>query len=198
MDIDDERLIAWVSSSQHLYAADSGADRLLRLGFSPTVVGDFDSFTSLERATHLRLVQSSDEETTDCDKLLALAHQDGHTAITMTGTEGDLPDHVVATFSSCVASPLDVRIAFRRGIGWILKPGRRLLIDTHESQRISLLPLSPCKNVDFSGVAWPLASADLAPGSRVSISNVAVGKGATASLGSGAALLFLETDEVRW
>jgi thiamine pyrophosphokinase len=196
MDIDDGRLSSWASSATHLFATDSGADRMIRLGFSPVVVGDFDSFESLPRASHLRLEQSDDQDTTDCDKLLALVGNDGHGAITLIGTEGDLPDHVVATYSSCVASALNVRIAFRRGIGYVVKDSKELR--THAGQRVSLLPLLPCEGVHLEGVVWPLEGATLAIGARTSVSNEATGAGVTVRLERGAALLFLETNEVAW
>ena len=198
MDIDDDRLIAWANSAEHLYAADSGADRLIRLGFSPTVVGDFDSFQSLPNASHLRLVQSLDQESTDCDKLLSLVALDGFDSITMTCTEGDLPDHVVATYSSCIASPLQVRFAFRRGIGWLLKSGGSLSVKTQQGQRVSLVPFAACEGVTIEGVAWPLIDEPLQPGGKVSVSNEATGDLVSARVKSGAALLFVETHEVSW
>lgn len=198
MDIDDERLVAWTSSAQRVYAADSGADRLISLGFSPIVVGDFDSFASLPNASHLRLEQSLEQNTTDCDKLLALAKKDGVEAITMIATEGDLPDHVQATYSSCIASPLSIRFAFRRGIGWLLRAGDTVTIAAQEQQRVSLMPLLPCGGVVLQGVAWPLDNAELVPGGRVSISNEAMGETVVARIKDGAALLFLETSEVSW
>lgn len=197
-DIDDVRLAAWASTATHIYAADSGADRLISLGFSPTVVGDFDSFTSLSRASHLRLVQSLDQDTTDCDKLLALVAEDGHTGLTLTGTEGDLPDHVLATYSSAVASGLDVSFAFRRGVGALVRPGTPVSMDTLAGQRVSLVPLTPCYGTGLTGVAWPLDGAALEPGGLVSVSNEAVEGQVTAWLETGHALLFLETPEVVW
>lgn len=197
-DVDDDRLVRWASSADSVYAADSGADRLIALGFSPIVVGDFDSFAALPEARHLRLVQSIDQHTTDCDKLLRLVEDDGHGALTMTGTEGDLPDHVLATFSSVVASRLDVRIAFRRGMGHIVRPNRTVSLAQRPSTRVSLLPLTACQGVVLQGVAWPLQGASIEPGGALSVSNESAQTTVTASVEQGTAMLFVETDAVEW
>ncbi len=195
-DIGDDALRLWATSAEVIYGTDSGADRLIALGFSPTVVGDFDSFASLPNASHLRLVQSIDESRTDCDKLLDLVRTDGHNGVTLTATEGNLPDHVLATYSSAIACGLDVRFAFRRGIGFLLRD--RVEVATHVGQRVSLLPLSRCEGVTLTGVAWPLENTDFEPGNGLSVSNEATGKVIVVALRSGCALLFVETHEVVW
>jgi thiamine pyrophosphokinase len=197
-DVSNDRLVAWASLAEHTYAADSGADRLIALGFSPIVVGDFDSFASHARASHLRLVQDLDEETTDCDKLLALVKSDGHDAVTLIATEGDLPDHILATYSSAIAASLDVRFAFRRGIGWLVRARAPRRAKSVFGQRVSLIPLVACEGAALSGVKWPLEGTRLEPGKRVSVSNEADSAEVVASLELGCALLFLETQEVFW
>lgn len=197
-DVGDQRLRDWCASADVVYAADSGADRVIGFGFEPIVVGDFDSFKSLEDSKHLRLEQSADQNTTDCDKLLALVLKDGHEAVTLAGSEGDLPDHVLATYFSALKSPLQVQFAFRRGIGWLVRPGVKLDVPCRRGQRVSLIPLDVCDDVRISGVEWPLTGETLAPSGSVSVSNRAVETVVTASLATGCALLFLETPEVRW
>jgi thiamine pyrophosphokinase len=166
------------------------------MGLAPIVVGDFDSFASLPHASHLRQVQSIDQATTDCDKMLALAREDGHGAITLTATEGDLPDHVLATYSSAVASGLDVRFAFRRGTGQLVRDTVR--VEARAGQRVSLVPLTACLGVGLSGVAWTVENGRFEPGNALSVSNEALGGPVVATLESGVALLFLESREVAW
>ena len=197
-DVSDQRLRDWCASADVIYGADSGADRVIELGFKPIVVGDFDSFKSLDESKHLRLEQSADQNTTDCDKLLDLVLKDGHEAVTLAGSEGDLPDHVLATYFSALKSPLQVQFSFRRGIGWLLRPGVKLDVSCSRGQRVSLIPLDDCVGVQLSGVEWPLMRGTLAPSGSVSVSNCTVETAMTASLVTGCALLFLETPEVRW
>lgn len=197
-DVSDQRLRDWCASADVIYGADSGADRVIGLGFKPIVVGDFDSFESSDAKHGLRLEKSTGQNTTDCDKLLDLVERDGHQSVTLAGSEGDLPDQVLATYSSALKSPLQMRFAFRRGIGWLLRPGVELDVGCRRGQRVSLIPLAVCDNVHLSGVEWPLKGDTLAPAGSISVSNYAVETVITASLDSGCALLFLETPEVRW
>ena len=196
-DMGDVLLSSWAASATVLYAADSGAGRLIGLGYSPVVVGDFDSFSPPE-GSGLRLVHLPDQGTTDCDKLLALALQYGRDEITLACVEGDLPDHVVATLSSAAACDLHVRLAYRRGIGWIVKKGAAATVAAKPGQRVSLMPITECTGVVFAGVRWPLEGTVLAPAGAVSVSNQAVGAEVRAEVGEGAAMLFVETSEVSW
>lgn len=198
MDLDEERLDAWVRSAHTIYAADSGADRLIVTGHHPIVVGDFDSFTMKDQSDGLRLVQDLSEDTTDCDKLLNLVQQDGHRALTLTCVEGDLPDHVQATLSSIVSSSLAVRIAYRRGLAHVVRPASTVCVKARPGQRVSLIPLTACSGVSLSGTRWPLESADLFPGGLVSVSNEADSDLVSASLATGCAMLFVETAEIYW
>lgn len=197
-DVDDVRLMSWASTAHTIYAADSGADRLIRAGYSPIVVGDFDSFTMFEHSQHLRLEQDTDEDRTDCDKLLALAEADGLSGLTLTCVEGDLPDHVIATLSSVAASRLRIRIAFRRGIGEVVRPLHPASVYLIAGQRVSLVPLVPCLGVRLTGARWPLDGARIDIGGRLSVSNEAKGEPVVASIAEGCALLFYETEEVVW
>lgn len=190
-DMSDASLLAWVRDADVVYAADSAADRLIHLGERPIVVGDLDSFESHDRAEGLRVVRDPDQNSTDCDKLLRLAAMEGHEAITMASIEGDLLDHVLATLSSLVASPLEIRIALRRGVGWIVRAGREVAVEAVPGQRVSLVPLEGVRGARLTGVVWPLDAADLAPGAALSISNEALGR-VCARTESGAALLFVE------
>ncbi|HXH62162.1 MAG TPA: hypothetical protein VNI20_12490, partial [Fimbriimonadaceae bacterium] len=111
---------------------------------------------------------------------------------------GDLPDHVLATLSSVVASTLAVRIAFRRGVGHVVRPGAGVTVDHRTGGRVSLLPLTRCEGVVLQGVAWPLDGHALEHGGLVSVSNEASAKEVTAKVTIGTALLFVETDAVSW
>ena len=197
-DVVVEHLVSWCRSADVIYATDSGADRIIALGFAPVVVGDFDSFSSLDAAAHLRLEQSSCQDTTDCDKLLRLAVQDGHRSITIAASEGDLPDHVLSTFFSALRSDITVRFAFRRGLGSLVNGGREQTVSTSTGQRVSLMPLTSCHGVSLSGTRWPLTSEDIAPEGLVSISNEALGSEVSVRIESGSALLFIETGEIYW
>jgi thiamine pyrophosphokinase len=188
-DMAPELLLAWARSADLVVAADGAADCLLNIGVSPAIViGDMDGMTA--DASSLTVLRDEDPGSTDCDKLLRWAREQGHGNITLTNVEGDLLDHVMSTLSSCVACHRQVRLALRRGIGWVFSGP--LQINVSPGARISLLPLTHCTGVRLHGVVWPLDNADLELGGRVSISNEATDGFVQASVGRGTAFLFAE------
>src|ERR1043165_9573712 len=115
-DMPSDLLKAWAESAELVVAADGAADRLLEVGVRANIiVGDLDSLTSDPGSSQVIRVQ--DAESTDCDKLLRWARDEGHVDLTLAGVEGDLLDHMLSTLSSCVAYRRTIRLALRRGIG---------------------------------------------------------------------------------
>ncbi|MBI1756950.1 MAG: thiamine diphosphokinase, partial [Fimbriimonas ginsengisoli] len=175
-------------------AADGGANRLYEAGHGvQVVVGDFDSAISTLAGGPHEVVSDPDESRTDCDKLLAYVAAEGFPSVTLIGVEGDLPDHVLASLHSAAASKLAVRIAFRRGLGWIVRSGDTLEVACEPGTRVSLLPLERCEGVVLRGVRWELRDASLAPQGTKSISNQSMGERVSVEIGEGVALLFVET-----
>ncbi len=194
-DMPPERLAEWARSAGMILAADSGADRLLEVGIVPDlVVGDLDSISLLAQSEQREILHDPDQDTSDCDKLLALAAGMGCRSITLCGVEGDLPDHVLGTLHSAARASLDVRLAYRRGIGRVLRGPFAGSIATGAGKRVSLLPLVPCEGVTLRGLAWELEDAVLDPLGLTSLSNRALGDRAEIRLASGAALLFIAAE----
>lgn len=193
--MDPALLRLWAEHADEILAADGGADRLLHAGLKPTrIVGDLDSISPRARALDVPIDEMLDQDSTDCDKLLARAAALGHAEITVACVEGDSLDHLLASLYSALRAPITVRFALRRGIAWLLRTDRRpsLVVHTEDERRLSLIPLTPCTGVSLDGVHWPLHDALLSPGGRVSVSNRTTGGYVQASLREGAALLVLE------
>lgn len=193
-DLDGALLRRWAVSAERVLAADAGADRLFDVGVvAHVVVGDMDSVSKKALDASPEAVPIADPNRTDCDKLLALATKEGHKRITLAGVEGDLPDHVLATLHSSARATLDVRLAYRRGMGWIVSPEcPRKISDVPEGRRVSLLPLVSCTGANLSNVAWPIENAVLTATGMTSISNRALKGQLVATMREGAALLFVE------
>lgn len=198
-DLSDDLLVRWAGSASHLYGADGGGARLCRLGYRPTVVGDFDSATLHDVATAAKVVIDPSQDRSDCDKLLLQIERDGHSAVTLAGVEGDRFDHVFGSLASAVRSPLDVRFALRTGVAWLVRAGSERDFGFRPGTVVSLLPLLPVEGAELTGVQWPLRGVAMSFGSLVSVSNVASGA-VRVRLASGAALLYasLGPDEVPW
>ena len=192
-DIDFVLLERWARSADRVYAADAGADLLMRVGAIPhLVLGDMDSISGEALKFFANTEHSVDQDTTDCEKLLARVASDGYHSVTLIGVEGDLPDHVLATLHAAASFDLDIRLAYRKGIGYIVKPEFPRILPTSPGRRVSLLPLEICHGASLQGVRWDLTDSALGPRGSKSISNAATGAEIRAQISSGAALLFVE------
>jgi thiamine pyrophosphokinase len=189
-----ETLWGWASSADLVVAADSGADACLSVGIRPLVIGDMDSFKG--DRTGLELLEDPDQDTTDCDKLLAWVAAQGHRAVTMACVEGDRLDHVLATLASLARCPLDVSLVSRRAIGRIVRAGEGVAVEAAAGTRFSVLGVGPCV-ATIAGARWPVESADLTPPLPQSISN-RVQDATHVSVESGRALLMVEAAREAW
>lgn len=192
-------LASWARSADLVLAADGGLDRLLAAGIAPHhMVGDMDSTQNEHKLEYLSehtpfvLHRNADQNTTDCDKLLALAKDLGARTVTLAGVEGDLLDHTLAALHSALKSKLHVRLALRRGVAWVLTGPNDVTVTTRPGRRVSVVPLGTVDDVDLEGAEWPLADARLDPRGLTSVSNRAAGPTIRLRIQSGDALLFVE------
>lgn len=186
-------LRAWCDSADLVLAADGGADRVLAVGRRPhRVVGDLDSLSDRASDSGLDVLHDPDQDSTDCDKLLRLAQSCGASAVTLACVEGGYLDHLLAVLSSALRSPLDVRLALRTGVAWVLRAPAAVRAAALPGRRVSLMPLVRCTGVRLAGVRWPLEGAELDWTGLVSVSNRAEGTSVEVGLASGGALLFIE------
>jgi thiamine pyrophosphokinase len=150
-------------------AADSGADRLLKLGVTPAaVIGDMDSISDRARAEipveRQHLV--AEQVTTDFDKALRLISAPLVLAL---GFAGARLDHGLAAFSTLIArterrciliGPQDLAFAAPARLELALKPGDPL----------SLFPMAPV-TWESAGLEWPIKGISFAPDGMIGTSN---------------------------
>ncbi len=186
-----ERLLSWANSAEIVLAADGAANRLISVGFIPdTTVGDLDSIAESTKSAQRELILNSDQNHTDCDKLLSLAQERGFVEVTLVGIEGDLVDHLLGSIASAAKSSQQIRIILRRGLAYILKGPCDHHFAFPPNTRLSLLPLTSCEGVNLQGVEWPLDQAELSPLGNMSLSNRGLGK-IQFSIKLGTAVLFV-------
>jgi len=191
-----DSLAAWAASAEFVIAADGGADILAAAGARcDLVVGDLDSIGPAGLALARETVRIEDQDTTDCDKLLDEAWRRGVRNVSVFGLEGDRLDHLLASVSSLVRSPLRSRLVLRQALAWLVRPGHEVTLDLPPGRVVSALPLQPCEGVWLTGVRWPLADAALSPGGKVSVSNESSGGEVVCRVEKGALLLFSESGE---
>lgn len=193
-------LQTWCERADIIWAADSGANRVFDAGFLPQVlIGDLDSVRPMVRERVPLVIHDEDQETTDTQKLLAYAAREGASAITLTGLEGDLPDHFLGTLLSLAEATVTVEAAFRRGRAWFLRAGDLLRISSPAERRLSLLPLDGSLRAELTGAKWPFSHfQDKNPPSR-SVSNETLGDPIEIHVES-SVMVFLEVppEEMPW
>jgi thiamine pyrophosphokinase len=188
-----ELLQMWLESASVVLAADFGADVVMSADkLADFVVGDLDSISPEAIEAHARVIQDPDQDTTDCDKLLSLARELGISSITLTNVEGDRFDHMIGTVASAIRSNLDVRLALRQGIGWVLRPNQAIEVATMPGSGVALLPMMPTRGAVLDGVVWTLSNAEMSFDGLVSVANRAEKETVRARIESGAALLIVE------
>jgi thiamine pyrophosphokinase len=158
-----------LSRAPVVVAADSGADRLLRLGVMPTaVIGDFDSISAAGRSEIPKEKQYlvAEQATTDFDKALRLVTAPFVLAL---GFAGARLDHGLAAMHSLVRhpgrrciliGPKDLAFAAPARLELSLTPGEPL----------SLFPMAPVTGRS-RGLEWPIDGLKFTPAGQIGTSN---------------------------
>lgn len=189
-DMSLEQLARICQDFDFIIAADGAANRLMEIGVSANVVvGDLDSATPEALAFAQAVEKVSDQNFSDCDKLLAYASACDFGQITVTNVEGDQPDHFLGTLSSCARSVVDTRLIFRSAAGVVLRGPVAHVVELNAPHRVSLLPLTDCAGVTLAGVRWPLGGVEMSALGQVSLSNESVDPTVRVEIVSGAVLL---------
>lgn len=190
----------WCARADKIWAADSGANRVFDAGYVPEVlIGDLDSVRPMVRERCPLVIHDEDQDTTDTQKLLAYATRSGARSLTLTGLEGDLPDHFMGTLLALSEASISVEAAFRRGRAWFLREGNSLSFESQQGRRLSLLPLNGALKAELTGAKWPFSHLnDPNPPSR-SVSNETLGGRLEIKVAS-AVMVFLEVppEEMPW
>lgn len=154
-----------------LVAADSGADRLIRLGQRPeAVIGDLDSISAAARRLlpAAALHHIAEQETTDFDKALRSVVAPFVLAI---GFAGARMDHGLAVLNCLVRQGGD-RPCLLLGPQDIVfaAPPRPVRLDLRRGDRLSLFPMAEVGGRS-EGLEWPIDGIDFAPAGRIGTSN---------------------------
>ena len=155
-------------------AADSGADRLLRLGVTPeAVIGDMDSISAAARARipleRQHLV--AEQVTTDFDKALRSIEAP---LILALGFAGARLDHGLAAFSTLVAHA-DRRCILIGPQDLAFAAPPRLELSVGPGEPVSLFPMAQVTGRSV-GLEWPIDGISFAPDGMIGTSNRAVAR----------------------
>lgn len=155
-----------------LVAADGGGDRALALGQEPVaVIGDMDSLSEPGRAALAgRLHRVAEQDSTDFGKCLRLVRADFYLGLGFTGLR---LDHTLSALNE-VASRPDQLIVLIAEEEVIFRAPPRLALDLPPGERFSLFPMGQARG-HSTGLRWPIAGIDFAPGGRIGTSNEVTG-----------------------
>lgn len=182
-DFPREALVEWAQCAEFVLAADGAAGRLLPDVIPTLTLGDGDSHADQQGVPYLLI---ADQETTDCDKVLAYAREEGYVRATVIGLEGDRLDHMLASLGSCARSGLEIELILRSGRGLILHPG----CHSHDHKgTVSVMPLERSV-VSLRQTEWEVGLGVFDPLGVNSISNEARGP-FEVEVHSGCVVLFL-------
>jgi thiamine pyrophosphokinase len=171
--LDEDLLRELYASGGHIVGADGGADQIVAAGLKPElIIGDFDSLKSPHSwLGKTRLMQISEQETTDFEKAIYSTRAPVTVALGMTGKRFD---HTLAALDAVT------RYAARRKIILVDEEDVAVALTTKFSfevergERVSIHPLAPVNFWTSDGLRYPLDAVKLAPGVRTGTSNEAL------------------------
>ncbi len=157
-----------------LIGADSAADRLSEMRFTPrAVIGDMDSISDPDRwrAGPAAFMQLAEQETTDFEKCLYATEAPFYIAV---GFTGGRMDHTLATCHALLRYP-DKRIVLlgEHEVSALAPPGQTLRLKVTPGARVSIYPLIPVTATHSRGLAWPVDGLAMTTGRQIGTSNEA-------------------------
>lgn len=181
-------------SAAYVLAADGGADQALKAGIEPDgVIGDLDSISPAAR-THMgaRVWHISTQENTDLEKALLWAVEHHISSMLLVGFVGNRWDFSIGNILVLAkyARYMDLTMA---GPGWQITPltGSRQF-DCKPGQRVSIIPLSLCRELTLAGLKYPLVRESVEPGTTRTLSNQTTGEQFAVSFTRGCLLVYQE------
>ena len=197
----DEALLRyWLTGADLFICADAAGHPYTHLPRIPDVViGDFDSLAGriLDSRQGTRFLRVDDQYTTDSEKALIFAAEQGLEEAVLMGATGWRLDHTIfncqllerfaGELRVCLVAPYAdvVRLGPGDGVSW------QLPVDT----RFSLLPaLGPVSKVTLEGATYPLLGEDVFPGGPAAISNRVAVSPLLISVGKGSLLVAVDRE----
>ncbi len=161
------------ASGAHLVGADAGADAIVAAGLKPEVIiGDFDSLRDpLGWLGKTRLMQLTEQETTDFEKALYSTRAPVTVGLGMTGGRFD---HTLAALDAVTRYAHDRKIVLVDEHDLALALTETFSFELAPGERVSVHPLATVTFWRSEGLKYPLNNIKLSPGIRSGTSNAAV------------------------
>lgn len=160
-------------SGGHLVGADGGADQIVAAGLMPeAIIGDFDSLQNpMGWLGRTRLMQITEQDTTDFEKALYSTRAPVTVALGMTGKRFD---HTLAALDAVARQARERTIILVDEGDLAMALTGTFSFEVQRGDRVSVHPLAPIRFRKSIGLKYPLDGVRLAPGERTGTSNEAV------------------------
>ena len=164
-------------------AADGGANVCYRAKVQPRyIVGDFDSIRPRvlkELSTKAEIIRIPDQDKTDFQKSLALAHKLNANTIYVFGALGSDIDHTIANILTLEPHTRIVDESHR-----VFVTNNKVRIEGKKGDTVSVIALTKITGLTYSGLHWPVTNHTV-PIGWIGIRNVLAGNVASIKLKSG-------------
>ena len=183
-------------SADLIIAADSGADNAAALGLTvDLVIGDLDSVSSAAVARAKKVERHpEDKDETDLELALSAAVAAGTGSVTVVGTLGGRVDHALANLLVAAGDRwanlrIDLRIDGAQA--WVVRDHVEIVAQVGDV--VSLLAVGGrATGVTTTGLAWPLANAEVKPGVGLGLSNRMAAPKAEVAVNDGTLLVIVD------
>lgn len=178
-----------------ILAADAGADAALKSGIIPNaVIGDLDSVSPRTRRAlkNAEFIHVARQDNTDFDKAMHWLVRQKFTACAVAGAFGKRMDFTIGNLLAAFTYARRTDIIFYAK-GWTVRPlVRGLKFTARTGARLSLLPLSSCRNIRLKGMKYTLKDAAWKAGQTTGTSNEVRIRKCEITFTSGKMLMYLE------
>jgi len=154
-----------------IIGVDGGTDAAISRNIAVNLAtGDFDSITD----TEVERIALPDQNSSDLEKTLQYAAENGAETVEVIGVEGGEIDHQLAAFAALIEAPPELDIQLHMSEHIVMRCLDELEVVLPEGTKLSLFAFTACANVSISGVEFPLEEEPLAFSTR-GLHNVALG-----------------------
>lgn len=152
--------VAFLRSAERIVCCDGAVDKLLQLGFEPTViVGDCDSISEKNREKlKLKIVADKSTDYNDLQKALKHCKSNKYNNIAVLGAGGLRGDHYLANLSilDMYSDTMDLLMADNEGVFDFISSKRNFA--SFPGQEVSIFSLNMQAVFTFAGLKYPVCN----------------------------------------
>lgn len=156
------------------------------------IIGDLDSLSTEDIPQSIEVIYTPDQNKTDFEKALLFLMEKGIKHLEIYGANGNASDHFLGNLSVALNYYKKIELTFYDNFCrffFVIPP---YTANNVNNKIISLIPLTPIKEITTTGFAYPLTHNNLELGGLISIRNKAIQNQVTLDFNQGDLLLFIE------